>query len=70
VLRRTDPWGRPYYWLDEGRVEWATRQETDYEAVKAGLISVTPLHADLTAHAAMERTAAIVDRVRPRAQAR
>ncbi len=70
VMRRTDPWGRPYYWLDEGRVEWASRQETDYEAVKAGLISVTPLHADLTAHAAIERTSAIVERVRPRTQAR
>jgi 5'-nucleotidase len=65
VLRRDDPWGRPYYWIDEGRVEWAPRSDTDYEAVKAGLISVTPLHADLTAHAALERTAALVGRVHP-----
>ncbi len=64
VMRRDDPWGRPYYWLDEGRVEWASLRDTDYEAVKAGLISVTPLHADLTAHAALDRTAAIVERAR------
>jgi 5'-nucleotidase len=64
VMRRTDPWGRPYYWLDEGRLEWAARRETDYDAVKAGLISVSPLHADLTAHDAMERTAAMVERLR------
>ena len=25
VLRRDDPWGRPYFWLDEGRMEWAAR---------------------------------------------
>ncbi len=66
VLRREDPWGRPYFWLDEGRVEWAPRADTDYEAVKAGRISVTPLHADLTAHAAMAGTAAMVERARTR----
>ena len=63
VLRRDDPWGRPYYWIDEGRVTWAERRDTDIEAVRAGLISVTPLHADLTAHAALPRTAALVARV-------
>jgi len=68
VRRRDDPWGRPYFWLDEGRLEWAPRSDTDYEAVKAGLISVTPLHADLTAHAALEGTAAIVARVSLRDQ--
>lgn len=63
VLRRDDPWGRPYYWLDEGHVEWAPLAGTDYEAVKAGLVSVTPLYADLTAQAAMRRTASLVDRM-------
>lgn len=70
VLRRDDPWGRPYYWQDEGRVEWAVRENTDYEAVAAGLISVTPLHADLTAHAALARTADLVTRVSRGDQAR
>lgn len=69
VQRRDDPWGRPYYWIDEGRVEWAPRDDTDYEAVKAGLVAVTPLHADLTAHAALGVTSALVDRVRVRDQA-
>lgn len=69
VLRRADPWGRRYYWLDEGRVEWAPRSDTDYEAVRAGLVSVTPLHADLTAHAALEGTSRMVDRLSGRVQA-
>jgi len=69
VLRRDDPWGRPYFWLDEARMEWGPRGDTDYEAVRAGLISVTPLHADLTAHAALEGTAALVARVAAGAQA-
>jgi 5'-nucleotidase len=69
VVRRDDPWGRPYYWLDEGRMEWAEAGNTDYEAVRSGLISVTPLHADLTAHAALARTAALVGRASARGQA-
>ena len=63
VLRRDDPWGRPYYWIDEGRLEWMVSAGTDYEAVRKRLISVTPLHADLTAHAASGLVAALVDRV-------
>ena len=63
VLRRDDPWGRPYFWLDEARVEWAPLAGTDYEAVRAGRISVTPLHADLTAHGALGTAAAIVGRL-------
>ena len=69
VLRRDDPWGRRYFWLDEGRVEWTPRSDTDHDAVRAGLVSVTPLHADLTAHAAMERTSAMVALVTGRLQA-
>ena len=62
VLRRDDPWGQPYFWLDEARMEWAPQDGTDYEAVKKGRISVTPLCADLTAHAAIAGTAALVSR--------
>ena len=53
------------------RPAWTGRHapDTDYEAVKAGLISVTPLHADLTAHAALEGTAALVGRASARSQA-
>ena len=63
VQRRDDPWGRAYYWLDEGRMAWTLTADSDVEAVRAGLISVTPLHADLTAHAALAATSALVARV-------
>lgn len=63
VQCREDPWGRPYYWIDEGRVAWADRANTDHDAVRAGFISVTPLHADLTAHDAIEATSLLIDRV-------
>jgi 5'/3'-nucleotidase SurE len=52
---RTDPYGKPYYWLtgefklmDEGL-------DTDEIALAAGYVSVVPVHFDLTAYQAMEK---------------
>lgn len=53
VLRGDDPRGRPYYWIDEGLSEWVPHGRSDYEAVRAGLISVTPLQPNLTAYDAL-----------------
>jgi len=53
VAERLDPKGRPYYWIEEGQDEWAPHDRSDYQAVRDGFISVTPLHPDLTAHHAL-----------------
>ena len=53
VRERHDPKGRPYYWLEEGQNEWLPHDRSDYQAVKDGYVSVTPLHPDLTAHHAL-----------------
>jgi 5'-nucleotidase len=53
VLVRQDPKGRPYFWIDEGQNEWEPHDRSDYQAVRDGFISVTPLHPDLTAHHAL-----------------
>lgn len=53
VLVRDDPKGRPYYWIDEGQNEWEPHDRSDYQAVRDGYVSVTPLHPDLTAHHAL-----------------
>jgi 5'-nucleotidase len=53
VLVRDDPKGRPYFWIDEGQNEWAPHDRSDYQAVRDGFVSVTPLHPDLTAHHAL-----------------
>ena len=50
VAERHDPKGRPYYWIEEGQDEWQPHDRSDYQAVRDGYISVTPLHPDLTAH--------------------
>jgi len=52
--RGNDPSGRPYFWIGGGNIEWSTGEGTDWEAVDAGYVSVTPLHLDLTNHALIE----------------
>src|SRR5499427_9233631 len=53
VAKRHDPKGRPYYWIEEGQNEWEPHDRSDYQAVRDGYASVTPLHPDLTAHHAL-----------------
>lgn len=53
VATREDPRGRAYYWIEEGQNDWEPHDRSDYQAVKDGYISVTPLQPDLTAHEAL-----------------
>jgi 5'-nucleotidase len=53
VAERHDPKGRPYYWIEEGQNEWEPHDRSDYQAVRDGYLSVTPLQPDLTSHDAM-----------------
>jgi 5'-nucleotidase len=49
VLREgTDPRGRTYYWLSEQQMVNEVDPESDYAAVAAGDISITPLELDRT----------------------
>ena len=43
-----DPRGRTYYWLFEQRIDKDVEPDTDYAAIFAGAVSVTPLHLDPT----------------------
>ncbi len=48
LTRREDPAGREYFWIGGGVSSWSGRDDSDFRAVRAGCISVTPLHLDLT----------------------
>jgi 5'-nucleotidase len=50
VDERTDPRGRQYYWIEEGQNDWEPHDRSDYQAVRDGFISLTPLQPDMTAH--------------------
>jgi 5'-nucleotidase len=43
-----DPWGRQIYWIGGGSATWRGEADSDFNAVRDGFISVTPLHLDLT----------------------
>ena len=58
--RREDPRGRPYFWIDSSRTESDPLPGSDMAAVARGLISVTPLHLDLTHH---DTRAALAERL-------
>ncbi len=61
VNPRQDPRGRPYYWIEEGENEWEPNDRSDYQAVKDGFVSITPLQLDLTAHAAIDGLEKVLD---------
>ncbi|GGM09623.1 5'/3'-nucleotidase SurE [Deinococcus aerophilus] len=51
IVTRQDPEGREYHWVaGTSRAADAHEDDTDYGAVQAGLISVTPVRLELTAH--------------------
>ena len=53
VSERIDPRHQPYYWIEEGQDDWEPHDRSDYQAVKDGYISITPLQPDMTAHDAL-----------------
>jgi 5'-nucleotidase len=52
--KRLDPRGRPYYWIG-GEVPTGVPEDgTDFGALTAGYVSITPLQLDLTAYQALD----------------
>ena len=43
-----DPWGREIYWIGGGEISWQGADDSDFQAIRDGCVSVTPLHLDLT----------------------
>lgn len=55
ITRALDPSGREYFWIGGGVSQWSGNPDSDFRAVEAGMISVTPLHLDLTNYRLLER---------------
>lgn len=54
IVRKTDPRGRDYYWIGGKEPIWVPGEETDFEAIEQGMISVTPLKIDLTDYGSLD----------------
>jgi 5'-nucleotidase len=48
LVRRVDPLGRPYYWIGGEAPTGVDEPGTDFGAVSAGYVSITPIQLDLT----------------------
>ena len=48
LRRMHDEEGNEYFKIGGGRSAWSGRGDSDFRAVRAGFVSVTPLHLDLT----------------------
>jgi 5'-nucleotidase len=55
TVERIDPRGKKYYWIGGGEPEWERDPGTDFDAIDRGMVSVSPLHLDLTDYAAFDR---------------
>jgi len=53
-LKRTDPRGRDYYWMDGEFAEMNHCDNSDYCAVRDGYISITPIKHDMTDYSKIE----------------
>jgi len=48
LVRRLDPRGKPYYWIGGDTPTGVEEPGTDYGALLAGYVSITPIQLDLT----------------------
>jgi 5'-nucleotidase len=59
-VRANDPRGRDIWWIGPAGPEQDAGPGTDFDAVRRGFISITPLQVDLTRYTALENVAAWV----------
>ena len=52
-----DPRGRDFYWIGPAGTEQDAGPGTDFDAVRRGAVSITPIHVDLTRYSALEQVA-------------
>jgi 5'-nucleotidase len=52
LVSRIDPKGHEYYWIGLAPARWEPNPEADSAAIEGSLVSVTPLHSDMTCHRA------------------
>ena len=54
ITRAKDPSGKEYLWIGGGVAHWHGPEDSDFQAVEDGFVSVTPLHLDLTNYELLE----------------
>ena len=62
-IRQQDPRGRTVYWIGPPGGEQDAGPGTDFNAVRRGFISITPIHVDLTRYQALEQVSGWVSEI-------
>jgi 5'-nucleotidase len=63
VISQTDPRGRPMYWIGPAGPGQDAGPGTDFDAIRRGYISITPIHVDLTRYQALDQVAGWVSEI-------
>jgi len=61
VIPIDDPRGRPFFWIGPPGGESDNGPGTDFNAVRSGYVSVTPIHVDLTRYQALDQVSHWID---------
>ncbi len=59
TVERVDPRGKRYYWIGGGEPDWERETGTDFDAIDRNLVSITPLHLDLTDYSSFQKLKAM-----------
>ena len=54
IIENIDPRGRKYFWIGGDVLGFEHVEDSDFQAVSNGFVSITPLHLDLTNHKTMD----------------
>lgn len=54
VIEKVDPRGFNYYWIAGERISLQRQKPSDFEAVSNRMVSITPLHLDMTQYQALK----------------
>ena len=60
-VAQTDPRGRTVWWIGLAGPEQDAGPGTDFDAVRRGCVSITPIHVDLTRYQALDKVAGWVE---------
>jgi 5'-nucleotidase len=59
IVEKVDPRGRKYYWIGGDDLGFVEDEGTDFAAIAHDMISITPIHLDLTNYAAFDELATL-----------
>lgn len=63
IVKDKDPRGRPIFWIGPPGSEADAGPGTDFHAVNAGYVSITPLHLDMTYYKMFDQLSTWLDRI-------